>query len=506
MTSLSDSGTSTGLHDFYLRADRIMLVVLNVTFLYALALAPWHGTWPSALLVGGGTLAMMAGLSQIIAGTRLYRCLVAIALMVMSALHIHQSHGTVEMHFSIFVLLAFLIYYRDWLPIVIGTVVIAVHHLLFFQLQLSGYPVWVSEHGSWGMIWIHAAYVVAEAVVLVYLALLSQREAREGEAMAEATRKVSEDGEHINLAYRVPMETPVAESFNGLLAQIDTLVRDVDQRVGALREMGDALKTKAQQVSNGAEQNAAESEYITQAMQEMSSATAEVARNAEQAASAGRNADSHAARGDQAMQDVRREIEALNHDITATGESVMGAARLAGDIHQVLDVIKGVAEQTNLLALNAAIEAARAGEHGRGFAVVADEVRTLSQRTAEATVEIQQFVQNLEQASDSARSAMTRSEEAVQRSLEAVGSGVETLSGMAGEINEISRLNDMTAAASQEQSTVGDDVGRHLQEVGKVASSNAAQAVDLTALASELQSLSADLDRQVKRFSAAPGA
>lgn len=489
---------------FYQRADRIMVGVLALCLLYAFALAPWHGTWGSALLVGGLTLGGTALLLNTMAGTRLLRCVIATGFMVMSALHIHQSHGTVEMHFSIFVLLALLIFYRDWLPIAVATAVIAVHHFLFYALQINGVGVYVTEHPMLHMIFIHAGYVLAEAAVLIYLAQLLQRDAREGAALADTTQAISADGKSLDLSRRAPFSSVVTDAFNTFLDQLEGLVTQVNRRLASLRDMGQALAHKSAQVSISAERQATESEYMVQAMQEMSSATAEVARNAEQAAFSARAADAHAQSGNQAMQHIKQEISSLNQDIQLTGDAVVGAAQLAQDIHQVIDVIRGVAEQTNLLALNAAIEAARAGDHGRGFAVVADEVRNLSQRTAQSTREIQDFIERLQRASQSASDAMARSQSSVQRCLDAADASARTLSGMAGEISQISRLNDMIAAATQEQSAVGDDVARHLHEVDGIARSNAAQAVDLAAVSSELQALSVELDEQIKRFRTRP--
>ena len=485
---------------FYRRADRIMTGVLGICLLYALALAPWHGTWLTAILAGGGTLAVSALSLGSMAGTRLMRCINATGFMVMSALHIHQSHGTIEMHFSIFVLLALLIFYRDWLPILVATVVIAVHHFVFFYMQVNGVGVWVTEHASWHMIFIHAGYVLAEAGVLIFLAQLLHKDALEGAALADTTRRISGTGDQLDLSTRVPFESPVTDAFNSFMDKLETLVGDVNRQLARMRDMGTGLAEKSAQVSFSAERQAAESDYMVQAMHEMSTATAEVARNAEQAASAARNSDEHARLGNQAMQNIKQEISSLNVDINLTGDAVVGAAQLAKDIHQVVDVIRGVAEQTNLLALNAAIEAARAGEHGRGFAVVADEVRNLSQRTALSTAEIQDFIGRLQRASESARDAMSRSQSSVQRCLQAADSGAGTLDGMATEISQISHLNDMIASATQQQSAVGDDVAHHLLEVDGIARSNAAQAVDLAALSADLQELSIELDSQIKRF------
>lgn len=502
MTRLSDHSDGSAAQTYLRKADRILLLVLTACQLYSLALAPWHGTWLTSILVGGATLAGMLVLLPTLQGTLLYRCLMATAFMVMSALHIHQSHGTIEMHFSIFVLLALLIVYRDWVPIVVATAVIAVHHFLFFYLQVNGVGVWVTEHNHLSMIFIHAGYVIAEAAILIYLAQLSATDAAEGQSVADASQTIASNPQAINLNYRISMDTPVTRAFNGFVDQLERLVSGVQQRLSALQEMGEALTEKSRQVSTSAERQASESEYMVHAMHEMSTATSEVARNAESAAAAARKADTHAAQGNSAMQNIKNEISSLNNDIELTGEAVIGAAQLANDIDQVVDVIKGVAEQTNLLALNAAIEAARAGDQGRGFAVVADEVRNLSQRTAQSTAEIQAIIERLQKASDSARAAMARSQESVQRCLQAADSSASTLSGMAAEISNISRMNDMIASASQQQSAVGDDVARHLREVDSIARSNAAQAVDLAGLSSELRQVSQELEAQLKRFRA----
>lgn len=129
------------LQQHYRKADRIMLGVLWLMVLFSLGLAAWHGTWGQALLVGGGTAAVVSVLNQLISGQRLLRCVMGAAFMVMSALHINQAGGMLEMHFGIFVLLAVLVYYRDWLPIVVAALVIAVHHLSFYALQARGVDV-----------------------------------------------------------------------------------------------------------------------------------------------------------------------------------------------------------------------------------------------------------------------------------------------------------------------------------------------------------------------------
>lgn len=488
------------LEVFYNKADRNMLGVLWLCLLYSLVLAFWHGTWAQALLVGGGTVLVMHALRPLIGGQRLFRCLIGAALMVMSALHISQSRGTAEMHFSVFALLALLIYYRDWLPIVVAALVIAVHHLTFFFFQSRVAGIWVLADGSWLLIWVHAGYVLVETAVLIFLARHIHVDAREGEAMGEATTEMVGNGEAIDLSYRVPMKTPMIKAFNRFVAELDEMVTDVGRTLEQLQAVGVSLAEQSQRVRQGATRQDTETGYMIEAMQVLGQSSRDAAQSAAEAAGAARNADEHARQGDQAMRQIRQEVELLNGDIASTDEAVNGAAQLAGDIHKVVDVIRLVADQTNLLALNAAIEAARAGEHGRGFAVVADEVRNLSQRTAESTAEIQLIIERLQQASASAQESMGRSLEAVRRCLAVADNSAQTLAGMVGEVANISRLNERIATATEQQTSVGEDVAGHLREVEAIASSNTEQAEELERLSSQLESVRVRLTSQVRHF------
>ena len=166
------------LHQLHIDGDKIMTVVCWVLFLFSFSLAAWHDTWVPAIVVGLPAAIVPTLLANLLPGSRVTRYAMATSFMTFCALHIHQGHGLVELHFGIFALLAFLVYYRDWSTIVVGAAVTAVHHVLFNYLQGADAGVFVFSQGaSWSMVLVHAAYVVFESGVLIYLSLRALKEA-----------------------------------------------------------------------------------------------------------------------------------------------------------------------------------------------------------------------------------------------------------------------------------------------------------------------------------------
>jgi methyl-accepting chemotaxis protein len=484
----------------YRKADRIMLGVLWLMFLYSLGLAAWHGTWGQALLVGGGTVAVMSLLQQMIAGRRLLRCAIGAAFMVMSALHINQAGGMLEMHFGIFVLLAFLVYYRDWLPIVVAATVIAVHHLSFFALQSQGASVMVVANGSWPIIFLHAFYVVLESAILIYLALQTHAEAVEGAALMQTAEKLTEHDDAIDLSYRSDAAGKVSKRFNHFLDTLDELVSEVIKDTQGLQKMGDNLAQATGHLRSGADRQQGEIVYMSSAMQQMSSAIDEVAGHADGAASAAQTANHQAAEGSRSVNHVRSEIGKLAAQIDVTESEVQALANQSEQIGKVLEVIRSIAEQTNLLALNAAIEAARAGDQGRGFAVVADEVRNLAQKTALSTAEIQQIISRLQQGSRQAASAMQESRDSVRSCVQDSQATADLLGAVAQDISAITQMNELIAAATHQQAAVSAEVSQHLTSVQQVAEQNLSDAQELSRDGQQLSQLAERLSSLSRRF------
>ncbi|WP_445262041.1 methyl-accepting chemotaxis protein [Pseudomonas sp. EL_65y_Pfl1_R83] len=236
------------------------------------------------------------------------------------------------------------------------------------------------------------------------------------------------------------------------------------------------------------------------AVTEMSAAVEEVARNASAASEAANRSNSAALAGRSRVDETVQAISLMVANVEDASQEVQGLAVMATDISKVLDVIRAIAEQTNLLALNAAIEAARAGEAGRGFAVVADEVRALAHRTQQSTSEIEQMISSIQKGTGAAVSAMTHTNAQAQRTLDTAQGAGTALVEITDSIDNITERNVLIATASEEQAQVAREVDRSLISIRDL-SSQASEGSSQTAIAtSELTKLAVELNRLVKQF------
>ena len=211
------------------RNDRFILIVLGLSLVVSLGLAGWYSTWAEALVIGGLSFFGAFAVYQMMPGSLLSRMTNALALMMMVALHIHQARGMIEMHFGVFVGLAFLFAYRDWRPLLLGAVLIALHHVSFNLLQEQGAPVWVFDNDrlGWNIVFIHAIYVVAETAALIWLAQIGREEARVSQEVVRVAQQVHLDDRTMDLSVRCDAAgSGVLEGFNNMLAKIEQLVKD----------------------------------------------------------------------------------------------------------------------------------------------------------------------------------------------------------------------------------------------------------------------------------------
>jgi len=291
-----------------------------------------------------------------------------------------------------------------------------------------------------------------------------------------------------------------ALAFNKMLQKFHGIVKEVVGSTSQLQSAVESMQGVIQQTSQGTKKQTVETEQVATAMNEMSSTVQEVARNAGQAANAATDADREASSGKAVVVGTIDAINELANDVDQSADVIEALKAESQNIGTVLDVIKGIAEQTNLLALNAAIEAARAGEQGRGFAVVADEVRTLAQRTQKSTNEIQTMVEALQNGANKAVQVMGESRGRAKGTVEQAAHAGESLESIVRAVATITDMNNQIASAAEEQSAVAEEINRSVVSIQQVSHETASGAEQTEASSSELSQLGAQLQQLVAQF------
>ncbi|PXX74284.1 methyl-accepting chemotaxis protein [Pseudomonas sp. LAMO17WK12:I10] len=283
----------------------------------------------------------------------------------------------------------------------------------------------------------------------------------------------------------------LAETFS----RLQRSATDLDSSSGELNAIATLM-------SQGTNDQFNRTDQVATAMNEMSATAQEVARHAADAARAADDADQSAQQGEQVMQGTIHTITLMRGEIANTAEVIRRLEADSGRIGKVLEVIRGIAEQTNLLALNAAIEAARAGEAGRGFAVVADEVRSLAQRTAASIIEINQIIQSVQTGALDAAYAIESGQARSDASVEQVTQAGAMLERITEAVEAIRDMNRQIATAAEEQTSVAEDISRNLTEITTIASTNLDNVQRTERASQNLHELSGQLNEVTARLSA----
>ncbi|MBL4882442.1 MAG: methyl-accepting chemotaxis protein [Oleispira sp.] len=322
-------------------------------------------------------------------------------------------------------------------------------------------------------------------------------------ATTKAMNNISEGEGDLTQRLRTEGNDEVASmalAFNTFIEKIQITITDVNNANTELTKASKQLNNFAQSGKQHMEQQNQETYQVATAVTEMSSTVQEIARSAEQAADSVQGANDQAIEGLNIMGKTSRSITELAQEVESAAKVINQLETESQGIGSVLDVIRGIAEQTNLLALNAAIEAARAGEQGRGFAVVADEVRPLASRTQTSTEEINEMITRLQKGTSDAVTVMNNGSKKASDTVELAGTSANALEKIVDSISTISEMNIQIATAAEEQSSVAQEIDQSIVRISKLSEEASENSNQVSASASDLNNLGGELNRIIQTF------
>ncbi len=360
----------------------------------------------------------------------------------------------------------------------------------FVEWKEGMYPLFVGGTLVAGLTIGMANYIILKVVLLTRLKRIS-----------EVANAIS----HNDISHHCSMQShdligDIIDSFNKMAENLRHMIGMIDDVTNQLGNSAEHLTQVTDETDRSVQHQQAETTQAATAMNQMVATVQEVAHNTGQAAEAANSATQEAQAGALVATEAIGSIEKLSGDLKTAVTVIDKVKDENSNIHSVLDVIRDITEQTNLLALNAAIEAARAGEQGRGFAVVADEVRTLAQRTQESTLEIQDMIERLNQQVEAAVNVMGEASDQASDSESKVENAAISLGEIAGSVRQINDMNIQIASAAVEQSAVAEEVSRNVSNINEASERSAESMRQAATATDELNELAEQLRALIGQF------
>jgi methyl-accepting chemotaxis protein len=424
-------------------------------------------------------------------------------VQLFTALHIQQAFGMTELHFEVFVMLAFLSFFRDWKTIAVGTSAVAVHHILFYFVQSSGGGLVIFEEGkvAFYILAIHAAFAVTEGVILGFMAKSSFNEARGALILNKTVSDIMLEKGALNLKVVIPSNVQSIEEFKTLIDAFKSLIKESNNLSSNVSAVAQRVNNSSSTLNTSVTLSAEQVKLISASIEEISHSIEDVATRSKESNIHAEKAKSSTVETKASIAGSSENVSQLRKTLTLASGAIQTLSDKCNNISEVMQSIKSVAEQTNLLALNAAIESARAGEHGRGFAVVADEVRNLAIKSTESAEDIEHITVGL---ITSANASVTQMNDCVSMVDEAVNSSSAAMEKMDSVVNSFQQVSDnisnvATSADMQSKNVKSINDSTHLLLEFSGEEQNNVNIVKNEAI--ELAELCKKLEQQLQQFS-----
>jgi methyl-accepting chemotaxis protein len=453
-------------------ADCVMYLTLLCSTVAALLIGQHF--YELTLALQGGAIALLVGSLVFFAarGSLLSSMVLTACNVALVALHIQVAHGTTEFHFGVFVLLGFLLVYRDWRPLVLAAGLFAIHHVAFDRLQALNFGVYCTTSANFPVMSLHATYVVVQTGIEIFLATRLRRAAVEAAELSAIVARVEQSGAISLNVSDVAVSAPTARVLKAAIGKMEQAMTHVNTSAQYVEGTAQEIASGNTDLNERTGTQARNLQQTAASMDQLSVMVKQHAGDAEEASQLAETASSVARDGGEVVAQVVDTMSAIDQS--------------ARQIFDIIGVIDGIAFQTNILALNAAVEAARAGEHGRGFAVVASEVRGLAQRAASSAKEIKVLIET--------------SVNNVSLGRQLVDQAGSTMQDV---VSSIARVADIVAginSSNQQQAQGIELIHQAVAEMNEVTQQNAVLVRQATAASASLTEQAGQLKRVVGAF------
>jgi methyl-accepting chemotaxis protein len=340
-------------------------------------------------------------------------------------------------------------------------------------------------------------------LIIAAMSLMTRKLVKPIQIVARALTDIGKNGGDLTRRLNVKGNdelTELATGFNSFVAQLQNMIKRITELAQDLSKRSDEIEKVASQSASLSSDQQEKTDLVATAVNEMGSTVQEIAQNANQAAQATTQAKNDSAKGQEVLNKTITNIQQMASAMSESAQAVNTLADDVSSIYSVLDVIKSISEQTNLLALNAAIEAARAGEQGRGFAVVADEVRTLAQKSQRSTEEIQSMIERLQQGARKTVTAMGNGQRITEQGVAGANQASESLQDIISSIDTINDMNHQVAVATEQQSSVTEEINQNITQIADFSHTTAKAITSCQEASHQIRELSQALNGSISQF------